>query len=228
MLLLAVDTSGKNGSLALARVAGGDAEVKIIEVVPLTGGTFSAQLIPQLSALLANHGYSKADIAAFAAVSGPGSFTGLRVGLAAIKALADVLQKPIACVSLLEAIASSVSGVDRLLAALDAGRSQIYLGDYEMISDEFGLRARMHSERLLSREEFLTEARGKLVVAPDAALTELVRSSGIRSERVDPPTAAEIARLGWQHILRGQIVLPEDLGANYIRRSDAEIFSKPS
>src|SRR5271167_1833466 len=122
MLLLAIDTSGKNGSLALARVTPGNDEVDVVEVVPLAGGTFSAQLVPQISALLGKHRSTKDDLAAFAVVSGPGSFTGLRVGLAAIKALAEVLNKPIAAVSLLEAVACSSQKRGRILAALDAGR----------------------------------------------------------------------------------------------------------
>ena len=228
MLLLAVDTSGKNGSLALAQIAVGQPDVNLIEVVPLSGGTFSAQLIPQLSGLLVKHGYSKSDLAAFAAASGPGSFTGLRVGLAAIKATADVFEKPIAAVSLLEAIAVSTQQHGRVLAALDAGRNEIYLGDCEVPTNEFVPRAHVYSERLLSREEFLTEARGKLVVTPDAGLAELLAASGIPSQHVSSPTAADIARLGWQHILRGQTIGPDELEANYIRRSDAEIFSKPN
>src|SRR5208282_3885213 len=102
MLMLAIDTSGKNGSIALARVTPGQSDVETIEVVPLAGGAFSAQLVPQIAALLEKLGYSKSDLGAFAAASGPGSFTGLRVGLAAIKALAEALQKPIVAVSLLE------------------------------------------------------------------------------------------------------------------------------
>ncbi len=111
MLLLAADTSGKHGSIALAR-CGPESACEVIEVVPLEGGTFSAQLVPQIAALLTKHGFSKTDIGGFAVVSGPGSFTGIRVGLAAIKALAEVLEKPIAAVSLLEAIAVS-GGVTR-------------------------------------------------------------------------------------------------------------------
>src|ERR1700741_3954113 len=105
MLLLAADTSGKQGSIALARCESGDA-CQVIEVVPLTGGTFSAQLVPQIAALLTKHGFTKKDIGGFAVASGPGSFTGRRVGLAAIKALAEILGKPIAAVSLLEVMAS--------------------------------------------------------------------------------------------------------------------------
>jgi tRNA threonylcarbamoyladenosine biosynthesis protein TsaB len=222
MLLLATDTSGKNGSLALARVTYGQSGVEIVELVPLAGGTFSAQLVPQISALLEKHGYSKSDLAGFAVVSGPGSFTGLRVGLAAIKALAEVLRKPICSVSLLEAVAWSGQARGRVLAALDAGRSQVYVGDYQVDSQ-----AHMHSERLLSREEFVTESQGKTVITPDAALAVIARAAGIPVEQISYPDSRVIARLGWSRLERGETVSPEALDANYIRRSDAEIFSKP-
>ena len=168
-LLLAVDTSGKNGSLALARLTPGqsDSEISVLEVVPLAGGAFSAQLVPQIAALLKKHGYSKTDLGAFAVASGPGSFTGLRVGLAAIKALAEALQKPIVAISLLEAVACSGAARGRVLAALDAGRGDVYVGDYEL-EPQVRMHCRMHSERLLSMEEFLADARGKAVVTPDA------------------------------------------------------------
>jgi tRNA threonylcarbamoyladenosine biosynthesis protein TsaB len=225
MLLLVLDTSGRNGSLALACAAEGKSEVEVVEAVPLAGGTFSAQLVPQIAALLAKHGYTKSDIGAFAVVSGPGSFTGLRVGLAAIKALAEVLQKPIAAVSLLEAAAWSNRVQGRVLAILDAGRSEIYVGDYELA----GELPSMHSERLLTREEVLTEARGgaKQIVTPDAGLADVLRATGVPCEQIAYPNSEVIARLGWRHIRQGRTVRPEDLEANYIRRSDAEIFSQP-
>jgi tRNA threonylcarbamoyladenosine biosynthesis protein TsaB len=232
-LLLAVDTSGKNGNLALARAPLGqsESEISVLEVVPLTGGTFSAQLVPQIATLLAKHGHSKSDLAAFAVASGPGSFTGLRVGLAAIKALAEALRKPIAAISLLEAVACSGAARGRVLAALDAGRGDVYAGDYE-VALQARMYAHMYSERLLRREEFVAEARGyeakgRAVVTPDVALAETVRAAGIRVELIEYPNAGVIARLGWQHLQRGESVPPEELEANYIRRSDAEIFSKP-
>ena len=233
-LLLATDTSGKNGSVALARVAADHTEIEIVEAVPLSGGTFSAQLVPQIASLLARHGYTKLDLAAFAVVSGPGSFTGLRVGLAAIKALAEVLQKPIAAISLLEALASSnpspSPSPSRILSALEAGRGEVYAGDYERAhedaSQDPGL-LRMKSERLLTRDEFLAEATAKTVITPDPALAEFLKSKGVHSEYVAYPDSKIIARLGWAHIQRGETVPPDQLEANYIRRSDAEIFSQP-
>ena len=222
MLLLAVDTSGKNGSLALARVWSDRRETETLEIVPLAGGTFSAQLVPQFAALLDKNGNSKADLVGFAVVSGPGSFTGLRVGLAAIKALAEVLRKPIAAVSLLEAVATAAAGYAEVLSAIDAGRNQIYLGDYELRP-----RPRMRSERLLTRDEFVSEAGPRTVVTPDAQISEVATVAGIQVRLVDYPRANIIAQLGWERILRGETVSPEELEANYIRRSDAEIFSLP-
>src|SRR5712671_4624871 len=127
MLLLATDTSGRHGSIALARAeedAQASAEIEIrdieiLETVALSGGTFSAQLVPQVAATLAKHGFSKNDIGGFAVASGPGSFTGLRVGLAAIKGLAEILRKPIATVSTLEAVAHT-GCMGRVTAVLDA------------------------------------------------------------------------------------------------------------
>lgn len=225
MLILAADTSGKQGSVALAECEAG--RCTVLEAVPLTGGTFSAQFVPQVAALLEKHGHSKNDLGAFAVVSGPGSFTGLRVGLAAIKALAEVLNKPIAAVSLLEAVAVSGAARGRALAALDSGRGDVYVGDYEVDPQ-----VKMHSERLVSREEFLAEARTgqarrTTVVTPDALLAEMVRAGGIPVESIRVPGSGVIARLGWDHLQQGQTVSPEELEANYIRRSDAEIFSKP-
>src|ERR1700719_4860587 len=132
MFLLATDTSGKNGSIALARLTSGRSEVGVLEVVPLAGGAFSAQLVPQIAALLEKHGYRKTDLAAFAVASGPGSFTGLRVGLAAIKALAEALQKPIAAISLLEAVSRASEKKGEVLAALDAGRGEVYVAEYSI------------------------------------------------------------------------------------------------
>ena len=231
MLLLAVDTSGKQGSIALARCVTGES-CTVLEVIALSGGAFSAQLVPQIAALLEKHGYSKADLGALAAVTGPGSFTGLRVGLAAVKGLAEALQKPIVPVSRLEAVARSGAGSGRVLAILDAGRGDAYVGDYEVDMNS-STHSRMFSERLMSREELLAEAataaNGMVIVTPDVALAEVVRAAGIQVQQIDidGPNAGVIARIGWDHLDSGNTVDPDQLEANYIRRSDAEIFSKP-
>jgi tRNA threonylcarbamoyladenosine biosynthesis protein TsaB len=219
MLIVGIDTSGKSGGLALAR---GDAETcEIMEEAPIAGGTFSAQLVPQLAALLNRHGFRKEKLGGIAAASGPGSFTGLRVGLAAVKALAEVLHLPIAAVSVLEAVATT-SGQAEVVAAMDASRGELYVGKYRVE----GARAKLLGiEALISREE-LPVVQSVLLVTPDAIVVEFARSRGAQVRFVERPGAAVIARIGLRRIAAGETVSPEQLDANYIRRSDAEIFSK--
>ena len=225
MLLLAIDTSGKQGSIALARAGeptaeGGDFEV--IEIAPLAGGTFSAQLIPQVAELLSRNGFMKTAIGAFAVVSGPGSFTGLRIGLAAVKALAEVLNKPIAAVSLLEVcvVASGVQG--KIMAALDAGRNEVYVGEYEIPA----FPGHVPRDHMLTRDEFLTQAKGRNVVTPDSGVSEAAGEAGLTVSTLEPISAGDVARLGWRKIQSGETVTAEQLEANYIRRTDAEMLEK--
>lgn len=229
MILLATDTSGKNGSLALARIVNAPStatstsgeRLEILELVALEGGTFSAQLVPQISALLIKRSLTKRDIGGFAVVSGPGSFTGLRVGLAAIKALAEILHQPIAAVSRLEAVARSGPFGGHVVSAIDAGRGELYVGEYEISS-----KSRVLVERLLGRDEFLAEYQRAHVIMTDALLADAARNAGLRVEQVPDPRSDVIARLGWEKIQAGQTTPPDELEANYIRRSDAEIFAK--
>lgn len=225
MLLLAIDTSGKQGSIALARAGeptadGGDFEV--IEIAPLVGGTFSAQLIPQIAELLSSNGFTKNGIGAFAVGAGPGSFTGLRIGLAAVKALAEVLGKPIAAVSLLEACAVASAAQGKVMSVLDAGRGDVYVGEYEIPADA----GWVPRERMLGRNEFLAQAKGWTVITPDSVLAEAAHAAGLTVSILSPISAADVARLGWSKIQRGQTVTPEQLEANYIRRTDAEMLER--
>ena len=221
MLILGIDTSGKDGSLALVRFE--DQKQLTLDVSPIAGGTFSAQLIPQLAAMLGQHGLSKRDIDGFAVTSGPGSFTGLRVGLAATKALAEILRKPIVAVSLLEAVAHAAEILDlagnQLIAALDAGRGEVYVGRLRI---EDGRMSYIDDE-LTTPTQILSTASGEQVVTPDKKLAELFSNSNLKTTLVRRPGADSIARLGYEKIQAGNTVAPEILDALYIRRSDAEV-----
>ena len=221
MLFLVTDTSGKQGTVALAR-AGETGRIEVIEETPLAGGTFSAQLVPQIAALLTKHGFRKTAVEAFVVASGPGSFTGLRVGLAAIKALAEILHKPIVPVSLLEVIALASHREGKVIAALDAGRGEVYAGEYEVA----GQSARLCGERVLTRDELLSEANGATVSTTIPGLADAARVIGIPVDTIDRVTTEMIAALGWKKLQSGETVTPEGLEANYVRRTDAEIFAK--
>lgn len=221
MLILGIDTSGKDGSLALVRFE--DQKQLTLDVAPIAGGTFSAQLIPQLAAMLGQHGLSKRDIDGFTVTSGPGSFTGLRVGLAATKALAEILRKPIVAVSLLEAVARAAEILDlagnQMIAALDAGRGEVYVGRLRI---EDGRMSYIDDE-LTTPTQILSAASGEQVVTPDKKLAELFSNSNLKTTLVRRPGADSIARLGYEKIQAGNTVAPEILDAFYIRRSDAEV-----
>ena len=226
MLLLGIDTSGKSGGITLAE---GDAQsFRAVESCPIAGGTFSAQLVPTIAALLERHGYDAQDLDGFAVASGPGSFTGLRVGLSAVKGLAEVLNKPIATVSLLEALAVSSGQQGRIAAALDAGRSEVYWGLYQVSAAP---PCEKITEELLSREEFLERLGNSGLdhaITGDPALADFILGAPAkgRVQAVSRPNSEMIARIGLQKLLAGETVSVEALDANYIRRSDAEIFSK--
>lgn len=217
MLILAVDTSGKNGSFALARFS--DGVQNTLEIVPLEGGTFSAQLIPQIAATLEKHGLAKRDIDAFALAAGPGSFTGLRVGLAAIKALAEVLQKPIAAVSVLEALAISSGIPGQVIAALDAGRGELYCAHYDVA----GWNATKVNQELVTEQELATFSHGVTIVTSDDKVADLVARNNLPVKQIERPKADFMARIGFEKIEAGETVSPDALDALYIRRTDAEI-----
>jgi tRNA threonylcarbamoyladenosine biosynthesis protein TsaB len=230
MLILAIDTSGQSGGITLAQADAGS--FRVIESAAIAGGTFSAQLIPTLAALLKKHEYGVKDLGGFAAASGPGSFTGLRVGLSAIKGLAETLHKAIATVSVLEALASLANREGKIAAAMDAGRKEVFLGVYQRNGDSAGEKSDAlikQREELLTQQDFLAmlaTERPAEIITSDAALAELTAASHSAVVVVMPPGSEVIARIGAGKLLAGETVSVEALDANYLRRSDAEIFFK--
>jgi tRNA threonylcarbamoyladenosine biosynthesis protein TsaB len=225
MLILAIDTSWKHGSLALAR---GDANnFEPLETAALTGGAFSAELVPQIAAVLAKRNLSIQKVDGFGAASGPGSFTGLRVGLAAIKGFAAVLNKPIATVSVLEALAIASGVRGQVFAALDAQRGEVFLGLYD-VRPEMVQADPVQPELLLTREAFLKSLpAGTTLITPDAGIAAMGMPAGTTVRQIPRPGADAIAHIGIRKILLGQTVSADALDANYVRSSDAEIFSTP-
>ena len=223
MLLLGIDTSGKSGGVTLAEAA--ERSFRVLGSSPIAGGTFSAQLVPTVASLLNQHHVSLRDLDGFSVVSGPGSFTGLRVGLSAVKGLAEVLHKPIVTVSLLELLASLSADIGQVIAALDAGRNQIFFGLYKV---EDGV-ASEQSERLLDEAEFIEEMQKTgiaALISSDLRIEDLGSAAEVKTEIVHRPGSEQAARVGARKLLAGQSIAVEALDANYLRRSDAEIFFK--
>jgi tRNA threonylcarbamoyladenosine biosynthesis protein TsaB len=180
----------------------------------------------------------------FAVAAGPGSFTGLRVGLAAVKGWAEVYRKPIAAVSALEAVAvQGRSGAVLVVPVLDARRGQLYFGLYRRASDGAPSESRLTldgEEYVMTPAEFFgalrERARGAefAIVTPQPELFSGVASQNeiaALSGGVEPASAVLapfIGQLGFRQAQRGALADPLTLDANYVRRTDAELHWKES
>jgi tRNA threonylcarbamoyladenosine biosynthesis protein TsaB len=237
MLLLVVDTAGPTGGILLAHVdlSGAlpdstDQATEILGVKDLHPRAFSAELIPAVAELLQANQRRLADVDAFAAVSGPGSFTGLRVGLSAVKAMAEATGKPILTLSRLAIVASTAARLFQSEPAdapvhivLDAGRGEFYHGMYR---DAGKTRMAESFETLDVLVEGIRSQPGTVVVS-EPAVSDLLRSiAGSLLREIPPPTvrdALPLVVVAWQ---AGQFRDPADVDANYLRRSDAVVGSK--
>jgi len=207
--VLSIDTCGSLGSVALARIAEG-AEPEILGQTELPGKTYSAQLVPAIRDLLAQAAVSVSELTAIVVTSGPGSFTGIRIGLSTAKGLAEAHSIPLLAVSRLAVLAHRAG---KPAAALDASRHEFYLrGDGR--------------ESLLDLESFRERA---AALAGNLAVCEAsVHAAVPGATLVDPPTAATALRTVLPRLLSGDFDNPLTLDGNYLRRSDAEIFAKPA
>lgn len=122
MIVLAVDTSGPVCGVALTR----DGQV-IYEGIAVNKHTHSASLLPMIDEALERCGLAVGDVDLFAAVTGPGSFTGVRIGVSTVKGMAHGAGKPCAGVNALEALAAGISQTEDLICPIqDARAGQVY------------------------------------------------------------------------------------------------------
>jgi len=213
MLLLAIDTSGRQGGITLAR--GDKDRFQVIESAAIQGGTFSAELIPQIAQLLRSQGLRPHDFEGLVAVTGPGSFTGLRVGLTAVKGLAEVLDRPIATVTALEVSLAASRQNAYAIAVIDAGRGEVYARLSRAGSVEEVLLPLLEAAELAKAEKLR-------VVTADSGLALKFENA----EVVDYCGSEVAARLGLTKMLAGETVDVLALDANYIRKSEAEYMHK--
>jgi tRNA threonylcarbamoyladenosine biosynthesis protein TsaB len=235
MLILAIDTSTRTGSVALLRDGVVLAEVSGQEEAP-----YSSKLFSDLDILKAEAPFEISQIDVFAVASGPGSFTGLRIGLTAVKAWAEVHGKPIAAISGLEAIAAQSKAIrgelpeeDLILAPFfDARRGQLFGSLYRFAAENGATLQLGCEESILSPEEFIDLVKGSsckgrtriVSSVPDLLPLRLIEESlpGIQVEGVSRSLAPTVGRLGFERAKRGDILDPLRLDANYVRRTDAE------
>jgi tRNA threonylcarbamoyladenosine biosynthesis protein TsaB len=235
MRVLALDTSTASGGIAaledkrlLGHVFTGSAE------------DYSTRLYAELQTLLAEVKLGVADFDVYAVTAGPGSFTGLRVGLTTVKAWAEVHGRLIAPVSGLQAVAAQASsGAEYVAAVLDGRRGQIFGGLYrrnegelEPVGDEVVMTAGEFLTDVYSRLPRVREARNQIAglsfASPDPRLFSAVLASsvlaGTPGETVSSDLAPWVGGLAFDLASRGELVDALSLDAHYVRRSDAESY----
>jgi tRNA threonylcarbamoyladenosine biosynthesis protein TsaB len=233
MRFIVVDTADARGSVALLN------NVELIRFAAhSTGEDYSSWLLPIVNRLLASSSLSLPELDGYAVCAGPGSFTGLRVGLTTVKAWAEIYGKPIAAVSRLEALAvgdSQPNQMGLVASYIDARRGQVFAALYAVVGDGLGP---IGEESVTSLADFVAEvkqeAKGKLVrwVTPDPKLLKSLpewpslAASGHILEEATPPFAQCLGLLAYRKLRQGDTTDALSLDANYVRRSDAEVFWK--
>jgi tRNA threonylcarbamoyladenosine biosynthesis protein TsaB len=238
VLTLALDTSSRSGSLAVLQ------NERLIGCVSAASDEiYSSRMFRHLDFLLRELSLELAEFDLFAVAAGPGSFTGLRVGLAAAKGWSEVYGKPIAAISALEAIAAQThSQASHVVPVLDAHRGQIYFGVYKPVNAANGeMRLALEGEEcVMTPEEFLESLRARgfsdyTIATPTPSLLSAAasRNETLRKDdecrpvqEVSALLAPHIGQLGYQRACLGQVVDALALDANYVRRSDAELHWK--
>lgn len=206
-LVLAMDTCGPSGSVALARLTGDGVEV--LGQVALEGRTYSATLVAAVRELLREHGVALDEVRALVVVKGPGSFTGVRVGLSAAKGLAEGAGLAVIGVSRLAVLAHK-SGC--AAGALDAHRHEVFL--------------RVGEKELLASGSELAKLAAPARVAVCDAAVDLLKTAwpGAELVQIEPPDSSDALRLALPRLKGGERDDAAEMDGNYLRRSDAEIF----
>jgi tRNA threonylcarbamoyladenosine biosynthesis protein TsaB len=209
--ILAVDTTGETGSIALVDERG------IAEEVTLHSPEgFAHVLFPAMEQLLGRQGLSLDSLDGFAAAAGPGSFTGVRVGLTAVKGLAEATGRKVVAVSNLQALASFGARALRAVV-IDARRGEVYGAVYD---------SALHAVCA----EVVTTLPDWLASLPKGELEFITQGLELECSRTEAPPAiaGAIGRIAREKFLRGEAQDPARIDANYVRRSDAERFWKES
>lgn len=224
MKILSLETSAKAVSAAVSE------EGRVLAYAYQNVGlTHSVTLMPMVDAMLQNAGMTPADMDCIAVACGPGSFTGLRIGVSAAKGLAWALEKPCCAVSTLEAMAYNAAlHTGTVVCAMDARRSQIYNAVFHCRD---GVLTRRTPDRAIGLSELAEELKNdenpKIIVGDGATLCYNYLSEQGIACRLAPPdrimqSAAGVALAAEEMVRQGRTVSAQALAPVYLRLSQAE------
>jgi len=223
MKILAIDTSTPSGSIALL-----EDDQLIAELTTCIQKTHAERLLPSIKTLLDNIGTKLEDIDGFALAIGPGSFTGLRIGLSTIKGLAWSLNKKVAGISTLEALAMNLPYSDKpVCPMLDARKKEVYAAVYKCNNN---LPECIMPDTALSPDNLINKIKEPTIFLGDGIKVygNLIKDM-LKDTAVIAPAhlwqikASSVGLLAWKKFKSGNIESPESIRLNYLRPSEAEI-----
>lgn len=215
MIVLGIETAGPQGSVALLR------EAELLQEVAFTAsGRLGAELAPAIKRLLAAHGLGPDAPPDLVAVDlGPGSYTGLRIGIAAAKGLAFAWSRPLVGVSAIDALSSLAPQAERVVCALDASRGEVYAALFQR---ERGALRLTGEAGLFELGELGARLAGPAVIVGDAAERLADPERGLVPTAPAWPSARRIASLGRRMFLDGARQDALALAPTYYRPNEAE------
>lgn len=220
MNILAVDTAGKTAGVALLQD-----DRLLYECYLDAGMTHSETLLPLIDTCLKLCGMTCADIDLYGVNAGPGSFTGLRIGLAAVKGLAFPRGTLCAPVSTLEALAEAHIGEGTVLCALDARRAQVYCAAFDLATHARWMED--DARAVADLEQFVQTCKKPVFFVGDGASLCYNKYGQLPGVLPAPPAlraarAAAVGLVARRMACQGRAVLPEALLPDYHRLSQAE------
>ena len=215
--VLGFDTCGVQGTVVLATLDQDSQALVRLKEIELPAKTSAARLVPALASLLQDAGLAPAALHALVVVHGPGSFTGVRVGVATAQGMAHATGVPLLAVSRL-AVLASLSPAAECLALLDAGRGEYYAGHYRA--------GQCVREWLASHEEVAEAAASGLLPLTIAEASVQARVATLTPQLAGPLDAWAAVRASRERLLSSVWSDLATLDAHYVRRSDAELFAR--
>lgn len=221
MKILAIDTSSKICSVAIL-----ENEELIDELNLDDGKTHSENLMPLIDEVLNKNNLNIKQIEMIACCVGPGSFTGIRIGVATVKPIAEVLNIKLASVTSLETLARNVENEETIVSLIDARNNQVYAGIFDK---KYNKKEEYLADDINTVIETLRKYNNIICVGNGAELHyDLLNQklSDVRFVKNNVQSAQNVGKIGYKKILENNLMSADEIVPIYLRKSQAERLKK--
>ena len=221
MKILAVDTSSAICSVALLD------DDKLIDEINLDNGrTHSENLMPLVDEIIRKNNLAVNDIEFIACCVGPGSFTGIRIGVSSIKAIAEVLNVKLAQVTSLETLAANVENEETIVSLIDARNNQVYCGIFDK---EYNLKEEALADDINEAINHIKQYNGVVITGNGIEVhRELLEKEliNVKFAEENRQLAKNVGKIGYKKLKENAVENADTIIPIYLRKSQAERLKK--